>query len=151
MNRPAGSFGVERDSPYLNGHWYHQVEVYNLFVRLWTLALVFIAAPILAQIRVPAKTEIAQAIRQEKNLGYNTLATANGARFSSAVILHFARQQAAAASIQPVLLLHRDFFDAFVEVSGLPENKFLNLCVLPTRLARTSISTRAWNGCLSRW
>ena len=75
--------------------------------------------PAAAQVRLPSKAQIAAAMRLEKALGYDLLVTANGAQFSSSVILHLARTQ----TDRPFLLAHREYFDAIVEVSGLTADK----------------------------
>ena len=86
-------------------------------VRVIVAVLSLATAVAQAQLRVPARNEIAEAMRKEKAVGYDILATANGARFSSSVILHFARQQAAASPVTPILLPHADYLEAFAEVS----------------------------------
>jgi hypothetical protein len=94
--------------------------IYRLLV-LASLAVAALAQT--AQIKVAAKSEIVEAMRKEKALDYNMLATANGARLSAAVMLYFGRRQAAAKPVNPILLRHHDYYEAFVEVSGVTRDK----------------------------
>jgi hypothetical protein len=74
----------------------------------------------LASIRVATRSEIVEAMLAEKAKNYNLLATANGARFSAGVILHVARRaRGVEGSRVPVLLDHRDYFEAFLQITGL--------------------------------
>lgn len=77
-----------------------------------------------AVIQRASRAAIVEAMRAEQRHGYNLLATANGARLSAGVALSLVRQaRAAAADPAPILLDHRDFFDAFLEVTGLPADR----------------------------
>jgi 4-hydroxybenzoate polyprenyltransferase len=68
-------------------------------------------------VRVVTKEELVEAMRLQQ--GYAILATPNGARFNSGVILNLARAAHAADPNGPPLFIdHRTYFDAFVEVAG---------------------------------
>jgi len=72
-------------------------------------------APVLVSRRV-----LVQSMTGQKALGYNLLATANGARLSSAVILDAARHAGERdATRSPILIDHRDYFEAYLEVTGI--------------------------------
>lgn len=67
-----------------------------------------------------SRQSLVQAMARQKAQGYNLLATANGARFSSAVILEVARHALERdVSRTPLLIDHRDYFEAYLEVTGI--------------------------------
>jgi hypothetical protein len=59
----------------------------------------------------------------QKNLGYNLLATTNGVRFNSAVLLHLAREAQRRGSATPFLVDHADYFEAYLLVTGVARDK----------------------------
>jgi hypothetical protein len=90
-----------------------------LAVRAWAAAGTALDDAPLMPVRVP-RVEIAAAMQGEVRLGYNVLATANGARFTAHVILRLAslaRDRNPKGG--PLLLDHTDYFDAFVEAAGV--------------------------------
>jgi hypothetical protein len=63
---------------------------------------------------------LVDAMTRQRGERYNLLATANGARFSSAVILEVARlANSTDPNRNPIVIDHRDYFDAYLEVTGL--------------------------------
>jgi hypothetical protein len=70
--------------------------------------------------RLVPRQEIADAMAVEKSKGYELLATPNGARFAAGVALELARKAAGRDPLRaPLLLDHRDYFEAFVSVAGV--------------------------------
>ena len=88
------------------------------------------------------RADLVQAMKHQQRLGYNLLATANGARFSSGIILELARHARATDPNQtPILIDHDDYFESYLEVTGIPRNK------APTFMRihdPTGISTPIW-------
>lgn len=71
-------------------------------------------------VRRVSRGDLREAMLAEKSRGYNLLATANGARFSSGVILHLARRARDAQEPPgPLLIDHQDYFEVYLEVMGL--------------------------------
>src|SRR5207244_812210 len=70
--------------------------------------------------RAVSRQELIDAMTVQKRQGYNVLATPNAARFSSAVILHLARAARERDALRtPLLIHHRDYFEAFLAVTGI--------------------------------
>lgn len=98
-------------------------------VRRVTLALAAaVAMPMAAQaaappgVRVVTPQEMAAAMAESQ--GYNLLATTNGPRFQSEVVLRLARQaQASDPRRTPLFLGHREWFLAYLERTGLTAEK----------------------------
>jgi hypothetical protein len=71
-----------------------------------------------------SRPALVQAMRNQQSLGYNLMATANGARLSSGVILELATHaRATDPSRTPILIAHEDYFEAYLEVLGLTHDK----------------------------
>ena len=71
-----------------------------------------------------SRQALVEAMKVEKAKRYNILATSNGARLSSAVILDVARRAADRdRERKPILIDHRDYFEAYLEVTGLTADK----------------------------
>jgi hypothetical protein len=67
-----------------------------------------------------SRQALVQAMTRQKAERYNLLATANGARLSSAVILEVALRASQSDVAQtPILIDHRDYFGAYLEVNGI--------------------------------
>ena len=85
------------------------------------VALLPLSMPLAAQpIRLVTRTEIMEAMRRQRALGYDVLATANGARFSAGVLLDLAKR---ARTQAPLLVNHHDYFEAFLQVNSLTRDK----------------------------
>jgi 4-hydroxybenzoate polyprenyltransferase len=88
------------------------------------MILVLAALPLAGQpIRVVPRNEVVAAMAAQKALGYNLLATTNGVRFNSAVLLHLAREAVRNGSTTPFLVAHDDYFEAYVQVTGIARNE----------------------------
>jgi hypothetical protein len=67
------------------------------------------------------RSEIAEAMLEQKQQGYEVLATANGARFTARVLLRLAaRARERDPSGRPLLLDHQDYFEAFLQAAAVP-------------------------------
>lgn len=97
--------------------------------RLWSAACLWAAlvpgapaADVLPGVRVVGQQEIAAAMAESQ--GYNLLATTNGARLQSEVLLRLARRaQAADPQRTPLFLGHREWFLAYLQRTGLTADK----------------------------
>ena len=66
-----------------------------------------------------SRQALVEAMKIEKAKKYNILATSNGARLSSAVILDVARRAADLdRERKPILIDHRDYFEAYSRSPG---------------------------------
>jgi hypothetical protein len=83
-----------------------------------------ISAPAAAPPGVRAVTQQEMAAAMAESQGYNLLATTNGPRFQSEVVLRLARQaQASDPRRTPLFLGHREWFLAYLERTGLSAEK----------------------------
>jgi hypothetical protein len=117
-----------------------------------SLLLLFIGgAEIFAQtapgLRVAAASEITEEMQRQKNLGYNILATANGARFSSQVILSLIELVGKDKPARPVLIRHADIFHAYLKVTGFQVIRLRRSCACLMNTNVISISIRGATGC----
>jgi hypothetical protein len=95
------------------------IGVTSLFVRGDLPAVAQSSKPIL----VP-RAALVQAMKNQQQQGYNLLATANGARFSSGVILEVAAHARNTDPRQtPILIDHDDYFEAYLAVTGLTRDR----------------------------
>lgn len=86
------------------------------------LSLVMLSAAVAADdgVHVLPREEIVRAMRAQRSMGYNLLATANGARFNAGVILDVARAASRRDPLQTAIVLdHRDYFEAYLQVTGI--------------------------------
>lgn len=73
------------------------------------------------EMRTVTREEIAQAMRESR--GYDLTATANGPRLQAEVLVRLIRDaQARDPERRPLLLGHREWFEAFLERTGLTES-----------------------------
>ena len=91
---------------------------------LW-LALGAVAAAARGQeVRVVPRAEIVRAMAAQRSQGYELRATANGARFNAGVLLDVAgAARRRDPGRTPLVLDHRDYFAAFLAVTGLSRDE----------------------------
>ena len=96
------------------------------------------AADVPPGVRVVSQQEIAAAMTESQ--GYNLLATTNGPRFQSEVVLRLARRaQAADPQRTPLFLGHRAWFLAYLQRTGLTEDKAPVFIRLPDQYGQDMI------------
>ncbi len=72
-------------------------------------------------VRTVTREQIARAMREQKNQGYDLRATSNGVRLQVGVILDLVREAARDdPERRPLRINHEDYYDAFLEVLELP-------------------------------
>ena len=74
-------------------------------------------------VRLVTRQELVEAMTAQKSQGYNLLATTNGVRFNSGVLLHLAREAVQRGSTTPLLIDHADYFEAYLTVTGVARDK----------------------------
>jgi len=95
-------------------------------MRFPVFALLVLAVPALAAerhgARVVERAEIVQAMKQSQ--GYDVTVTTNGPRFQAEVFLRLiAAAEASDTRRQPLFIGHREWFDAYLERTGLPRER----------------------------